>query len=496
MTAFSGCAAGVGKVAKVPAATGPVARAAPEVRRLPEVQQAQHAEPVDVSTDAVEVMPRSITDATPSGVTASGLWDLTQVLASVDRNNPRIGIAGERYREAYARLAAARALWLPSIRAGASFNKHEGTLQASNGGVADNSRTALNAGLGVQAIGAGSPIVPGVFANFHLRDAVFQPKIADHRAQATLEASRTVTNDLRLSAALAYLELLRAKQQLAITSETVANAETLVQTTGEFARVGQGLQADADRARTELAIRANDVLRAEEAIQTASAQLTELLSLDPSVTIEVAEETLIPLDLVDVAKEPGALIALGLSNRPELAEARHLVCETVHRYERERFAPLLPSVLLGVSYGGFGGSDHADIRNFRDRFDLDGVAFWELRNLGLGERAARDEASARLQQERLREVQLLDQVAREIMQAHAQVTIRQRQITQAEQAIQAATDSYQRNVSRIREGQGLPLETLQSLQALDQARREYLRVVADYNEAQFRLHRALGWPIE
>ncbi len=50
-------------------------------------------------------------------------------------------------------------------------------------------------------------------------------------------------------------------------------------------------------------------------------------------------------------------------------------------------------------------------------------------------------------------------------------------------------------MERIRNAKGLPLEALQSIQALNQSRQEYLRAVASYNEAQFRLHRALGWPI-
>ena len=58
-----------------------------------------------------------------------------------------------------------------------------------------------------------------------------------------------------------------------------------------------------------------------------------------------------------------------------------------------------------------------------------------------------------------------------------------------------AQQSYDRNLERIRNVQGLPIEVLQSIQALDTARREYLRAVVDYNTAQFRLHRALGWPI-
>jgi outer membrane protein TolC len=379
---------------------------------------------------------------------------------------------------------------------GASYNKHEGSLQASNGVVSDNSRSSLNAGLGVQSIGAGSPIVPGVFANFHLRDAVFQPRIANHRALATLEASRAVTNDLLLNAALAYIELLRAKQQLAIAEETLGHAESLANVTAEFAKAGQGLSADADRAKTELAIRRNDSHRAQEAVDMALARLAELLSMDPHLEIEVLEDTVLPVDLVEISSEAGELVAVGLANRPELAESRQLVCEAVNRYERERFAPLLPSVLLGVSYAGFGGSDGGDIANYRDRFDLDGVAFWEMRNLGFGERSARTEMHARYQQERMREIMLMDQVAREILQAHVQVKSRRLQIEQAEHAVTAATGSYEKNVARIREAQGLPLEALQSLQALDLARREYLRAVTDYNESQFRLHRALGWPIQ
>ena len=68
-------------------------------------------------------------------------------------------------------------------------------------------------------------------------------------------------------------------------------------------------------------------------------------------------------------------------------------------------------------------------------------------------------------------------------------------MTTSQTAIESAENSYRRNLDRIRNAQGLPIEVLQSIQALDAARREYLRSVVDYNEAQFRLYRALGWPI-
>jgi outer membrane protein TolC len=101
-----------------------------------------------------------------------------------------------------------------------------------------------------------------------------------------------------------------------------------------------------------------------------------------------------------------------------------------------------------------------------------------------------------VEQAQFREVAALDRVAREVVEAHAQVQSRQGQIATAQEGVQSAVASYDRNLDRIKNVQGLPIEALQAIQALTQARREYLRAIVGYNEAQFRLHRALGWPSE
>jgi len=44
--------------------------------------------------------------------------------------------------------------------------------------------------------------------------------------------------------------------------------------------------------------------------------------------------------------------------------------------------------------------------------------------------------------------------------------------------------------------QGLPIEALQSVQALAAARQSYLDAVIDYNIDQFELSRAMGWSID
>ena len=106
----------------------------------------------------------------------------------------------------------------------------------------------------------------------------------------------------------------------------------------------------------------------------------------------------------------------------------------------------------------------------------------------------RAEAQSRVNQAQWRDIAALDRVAREVVEAHTQVQSRKKQIATAEEGVKAAAQSFDRNWQRIKNAQGLPIETLQSIQALAQARREYLRAVIDYNAAQFSLHRNIGWP--
>jgi outer membrane protein TolC len=422
--------------------------------------------------------------------------DMSTALALVAGNNPQVAYSQSRIREAYANLQAANVLWLPTIQTGVSYNRHEGNLQDSTGTILDVSRSSLQAGLGAGAVGAGTTTQPGIVAQFHFVDALFQPKIAERNVWAQQHASEAVLNDQLLEAAVAYQELLRAYQLQAIANETVAGSDKLVRLTTDFAKAGQGTEADADRSRAEFALRQNNVARSEEAVAVASARLAQVLSLNGATTIRPIENAVMPINLVPVESAPQESVATALSNRPELKESRDLVALACERLRREKYAPLVPSMLLGASYGGFGGGMGDTVTDFNDRTDFDAVAVWQIRNLGLGEQAARDSASARIQQARFREVQVMDQIAREVTEAQARVHARRNRIAVARAGIESARGSYERNFSRIREGQGLPIEVLQAIQSLDTTQRELVDATVDFNVAQFQLQRALGWPIQ
>lgn len=422
--------------------------------------------------------------------------NLPTALSMVGGQHPAVGLAQWRVQEAYARLDQAEVLWLPSLQAGFSFDRHDGNLQASDGKIVDVNRNAFQYGMGAGAVGAGTTPRPGVVAEFHLADAVFQPKIARKTAWARGHAANGVMNEQLLNVAVAYLELLNAHQDSRIMRESLDRTHELSKLTTDFADTGQGLQADADRVATELTLVESRLVSARERIAVASARLAEALSIGADRTIAPLDPTVVPIDLVPLDMEKATLISTGLRNRPELKESQALVSAAFDQYKRQKYAPFVPSVLLGVSTGGFGGGLGNNLSDVDSRYDVDALMTWEVRNLGFGEKAARREATSRIEQAKFEKIRVMDQVTRQVNEAHVQVLHRAERITVTQRAIETAQNSYQRNLSRIRDGQGLPLEVLQSVQALEDARRAYLNAVMDYNEAQFRLQWALGWPVD
>ncbi len=422
--------------------------------------------------------------------------DLTTALMLTTGKNPQIAFAQARIEESLAQIDRANALKLPSIRAGMNYHKHEGQIQDVAGNIINTSRGAFYSGLGASAVGAGSPAVPGLISQFHFADAIFQPRIAQRTACARQAGAEATTNNLLLSTAVAYMELLRCEQDLAIAREIVACAEQLSTATERFAKVGEGLESDFDRARTEVALRRSDLIRAEESAAVASTRLAELIRWDSVQRLVPSEAQITPIELMEINSEPRELVSMALANRPELAESRHLVGEAVEILNREKNAPLVPSVALSASYGLNGGGLGSTMSDFGDRLDADAVAFWEVRQFGVGEKAIRKESQSRVKQARMQEIAQMDRIAREVAEAFAQVHARSQQIEVIEEGVEAAEKSFTKHRDRIQNGQGLPIEVLQSIQALAATQREYVRVVAEYNVAQFTLQRALGWPVQ
>ncbi len=459
---------------------------------MPENTAVSVASPVTVQASDLVSAPENVQQ---SAANQSVPVNLPTALAMIGGQHPVVGFARWRVQEAYAQLDRAKVMWLPSIQSGFNYRRRDGNYQDVQGAIVDVNLNSFNYGLGAGAVGAGSPSQPGVVARFHLADALFLPNAAEKNAWARGHAASAVLNQQLLNGGIAYIDLLEAYQDAEIVNEAVKRTADLTEITKNFAEAGEGLKSDADRTATELTLLKTRQLAVRERQLVASTRLARVLSIPMTSAIIPQDPVAVPLEMMPVSSDESSLISTGLSTRPELKESQALVAAACEAYKREKFAPFVPSVLLGFSSTSFGGGLGNNADNFDGRYDLDAMMVWETRNLGFGEGAARRERNAQVQQATYVKLRIMDQVAQEVAEANIQVGMRKLQVEMAQTAIASAKDSYSRNVDRIRDGKGLPIEVLQSIQALEASERAYLRAVSDFNRSQLQLQWALGWPV-
>ena len=433
--------------------------------------------------------------------------DLVGALRLAGARDLDIAIARERVCQAMAELEQARALWLPSLFIGPNWIRHDGQAQVVEGPVRTISKSSLFLGATAAAgssvsgpVPAGGPAqVTGLTTVLRISDAIFTPLAARQVVEARRAGVQAATNDALLGVAEAYLDLQRAAGRLAIAREAADNAETLAALTSAYARTGAGLEADHQRSLVERDRRRREIEEAVGQLEIASAELVRRTRLDPRVMVAPLEPPETVLRVVDEGWTLDSLIATALSHRPELAEAQALVQATLVRLRLAKLRPLIPSLAFRYSGGGFGGGKNDFFGDFAGRSDADVNLYWELQNLGFADRAIARQRGAQQRAAMLELLKVQDRVAYQVVAADKGRLAAARQMEAAARAVPEALRSLELNLVNIRRGAGLPgatrpIEVLQPVQALAQARADYLEAVLAFNRAQFRLYHALGRP--
>lgn len=461
----------------------------------------------------VQPTPRDIGNPLPSGETSSAASippspptildpnvrpiDLNSALRLTGVQNPQLMIARQRVVEAAAVRQLAAVQILPSINYGTNYDSHTGNLQQSNGNVLTVSRSSVYVGAGTGAVAAGTVGVPGVVLEGNVAVGVFAwltaRQVVAQRAFATI----AIRNQAFLQATLAYSELLRAEGRRAVALQVRDEARRVAELTDAYAKAGQGREADAHRALTELESRESDIKAAEGEILTASARLCNVLNVDPSIRLHPTDAWVVPHPIVPDPIPVGELIALALLQRPELKERQAAIREAFLALEGARVLPFSPTILIGYSSGGFGGGSNL-VRpifgGFGGRSDFDVLSYWTLRNLGIGNLSLINLGKARLGVTRYQEIAVLDQVRAEVAEAYAKTHARFAQIAIAERAVRSGTRGFREDLLRIENTVAPAIETVDSLRLLARARYAYLDSIVDYDRAQFELFVALGQP--
>ena len=423
--------------------------------------------------------------------------DLSSALRLAEVENPDIAGARQAIFEAMGVLQGAYALMIPTLNAGTNYHGHTGNLQRSSGRILNLSEQSLYFGGGARTLAAESLSVPAVNITSALTDAIYAPLVESQRLDGVTFAAAGTTNQILLEVATLYFDLLGAEASLSLRRETEAEGGELARLTKVYADVGQGRQADANRAATEFAMLRREVQRAEEDVAVASTRLARRLHLDPVVRIRPVSPQVEPIPLVNLLSTTEALVEAAIRRRPEVGSTAAFVGAAEADLARERMRPFLPTVWLGFSGGAFGGGSNLDPPNmahFAGRTDFDVRVFWTLQNFGIGNLALIRNSQGVVGEAMAAQSLAITRIRREVAEAQAVARAQQVRIETTRNQLERARQGFREELDRIRGTVSRSVEAVTSLELLDRARQDDLRAVIEYNQAQFQLFVALGAP--
>jgi len=407
---------------------------------------------------------------------------------------------------AEAQLTRAKVLWVPTLMFGVDYIRHDGGGPDFNKGI----MTAPSVNY-FQAGGGLAVSNPGLFQLLNLTDAYFEPLVARqvlNSRQADIQAAK---NDSLLMTAEAYFSVHQYRGMYTGALYAVELGHDLVD---RISRLSRDLvpRIEVDRARNMVADLEQQATSAREMWRVHSANLTQVLRLDPRAVVVPLEHDHLQITMIDPALPLHDLQKIALTNRPELASYQALVQAAEARIHREKMRPLLPLVLIGgfqtpggmlIQGGVFGLGPNSSLNQWTGRLDVSCQLVWQLDAFGIGN-------LARIKQQRGDESRTLielrrtqDRVAAEVTEAQARLQSAMARVSQADRALRSSLIAFNGNYEGLQQttrfGDVLvevfrPQEVVFALQRLKTALDEYFTTVAEYNRAQFQMFHALGYP--
>lgn len=436
----------------------------------------------DVPTDAPERLPAPDTIAadTPAPPHIVPLT-LSTLFRLAEDQNAQIALSRAKIDEAYASKELADKAWLPQVSFGAAWFRHEG-------GIANQDGTLQRSSFG--SLLAGGDLV----SKLDLKDAIYQQFVAERQLMQQKGELHRVTYETLLDAANTYVDLMTARTAEAMAREANQELKKLLQRAQKAA--AQMPQAGIEVARINSTLRSRELLIAQlqEQAARASAKLVYLLGLDPCATIVVADDYLVPLDLIDPGKPVCDLVNQALTMGPGVQEMERILA-LIDEGIRQANGPTryIPIVETHMLEGGFGTGPGAST-SWDNRFDLGLQVRWDLTQL-FTQQERQHLMRARTDQAHLSYKDLRAKLTAGVQESHVVVSRGREQIRLGEEAIAEAKKAQKLVEERMDaniQGPSPYGDVMLSQQATAVARVGYLTTVHAYNQAQLRLFLLTG----
>ena len=412
---------------------------------------------------------------------------------------------------AEAKLQRAQVLWVPQFNIGAVYYRHDGYGPDFNRGVNN------------PAYGGPTPGGPlsqnlnwfygnaSFYQTVNVADAYFQPLAARQSLDAQRFDIQTAKNDSLRETANAYFDVHLHRGQYTAALDVLARGEKLVQ---RIEKLSKDLvpRLEVNRTNRLLAAVMQRATSAREEWRISSANLTQILRLDPTAVVVPMEQDHLQVTLVDPARSLDELIAIGVAHRPEIASNKASVRAAEVRVRQEKNRPLLPLVLItgfqgpgGMmsQFGIFGTGSGSTINQWSWRDDVSLQLVWQLEGFGLGNLARIKERRGQQSEEIVRLFRNQDKVAAEVTAAQARVQASAVLAQQSNREVREAITNFEGNYEGLAQTTRFdnilretfrPQEATRALERLMESYDRYFAAIAEYNKSQFELYHALGYP--
>ncbi len=243
---------------------------------------------------------------------------LEEALATARAQQPQVRQAAAATQAAQARVDESRAPLLPQVNGSADYARETsnyatrpGALpsQFSGGGSGQSWATSNYFNFGLNA-----SVLLYDFGQTSSRWRASQASAGSQRA-----SERTTMQQVLFSVRTAYFQARAAKGLVTVERDTLANQEKHLEQTEGFVEVGTQPEIALAQTKTDVANARVGLINAENAYDTAKAQLNQAMGIEGPTDYDVSDETLPPVPGEDDSTD--ALLAEAMQSRPELTAA-------------------------------------------------------------------------------------------------------------------------------------------------------------------------------
>jgi len=288
----------------------------------------------------------------------------------------------------------------------------------------------------------------------------------------------------------AFYSLARARGALTVARAAVDAVEGQEQIVATMVRSGTASRVDLVRVQAQVAGARVGVLRAEAGARIAEEALGTLLHTAQGERFAIGEDLLAPLPRV--AEDRDALVAAGLSHRPETLALRRLVHARGRQgdaAEGSRWPHFALAANLAVSNPN--QRIFPQTQEFRETWDVSGVVSWSPNDFFTGARLA-DEAHALRSQAEADLAGLEDGVRMQVVVAFEGLRASEAAIEAARTGVAAADEALRVRTEQYRAGATVATELVLGVAERARAQLDLLNAALDARVSYSQLQRAIG----